>query len=372
MWRCWTVLIAIVAVGGCASRPPDIRPREPLIVSGENPAPYLNVSIAAFTNENLGKGGKNRIFAPIREAEADYLPVLLRNALNESGHWGAVRVLPAANPYAEVQVRASILKSNALGLKLHVDVNDSRGMVWLDKIYTVMAHPSDYTGDPGDDALGSIFNLIANDMYKARLGITRKDATNILRAAKLRFAASLSPQSFSSYLKKDAKGVVHIAELPARDDKMYARVTKIEGAEYKFEDVMNDQYSAFYQKLRVIYPVWQADSYELLKYNKYINAIGTKFDFKRDAGSWGATKDVYETFKEYKMNEDELRELASTFKSETKPGTLALEGHTIELQGPLEDQYRQWRKILARIYAAEAMAPQGTGSASNTGVQDHP
>lgn len=362
MRRCWTVVTAIMLLSACATHPPPIRPRETLNVSGKNPTPYLNVSIAAFTNKGLGKGGQSRIYAPVREAEASYLPVLLRNKLNDSGHWGAVRVSPLPNPSAEVQVTASILKSTALELELHVNVKDSRGIDWLDKTYDIKARPADYAGNIGDDALQSVFNQVANDMYRARLALSQKDAKNLLRASKLRFAILLSPQSFSGYLAKGRNGVAHVVEMPASNDKMYARVTKIRAAEYKFEDIMNEEYSAFYRKLRTIYPIWQSDSYGLLSYNKHINKTGSKFDVKEDPNSWQATVNVYDTFKEYRLNDDELRELASTFKSETKPNSVAFEGRVVKLQGPLEDQYRQWRKILAGIYSAERPQPDKAGS----------
>ena len=53
------------------------------------------------------------------------------------------------------------------------------------------------------------------------------------------------------------------------------------------------------------------------------------------------------------MNEDELRELADSFKTEIHPTISELEGKVIELSGPLEDQYRQWRALLQTLYIQE-------------------
>jgi len=352
--RAWLwIALAMIGLSGCATtgKKPVAPPKpEPLIIGQHDSPPFLNVSIATFVNENMGKSATSRIYAPIREAEVSYLPVLLRNTLNNAGHWGAVRVSPEPNPSSEVQVTAKVLASTALELKLHVTVVDSRGATWIDKDYDEAAGPQTYAGDIGDDAFQSLFNQIANDMYRALPAV---DAKDLLRASALRYAISLSPQTFSRYLKTDNHGIMQVVGLPAQDDKMYHRVAKIRAAEYKFEDVMDDQYSAFYDRLRTTYPYWQQLSYELLHYNRHLNTTGSKSDIQPRVGTWSATRDVYDTFKEYKLNEDELRELATTFKSETHRNILALEGQVIELNGPLQDQYKKWRKILDQIYSLE-------------------
>lgn len=356
-WIC--VVFAILLLPSCATKPepPSASPAPPqvLITAQKRQPPYLNVNIAAFTNDTQGTGRLNRIYAPVREVEASYLPVLLRNALDDSGLWGAVRVAPGPNPSAEVQVTARILKSTALELKLHVDVKDSRGTTWLDKDYDDKARGAIYAdgNNIGDDAFQNLFIQIANDMYKVRAGLSQDTAGDITRAALLRYADTLSPQSFSRYLSTDSNGIVEVKGLPAQNDKMYLRVKKIRAVEYKFEDVMDEEYSRYYEKLRSVYPYWQRYSYELLSYNNHINSTDSVSGEKRRAGSWDATVDVYDTFKEYKLNEDELRELATSFKSETHRTALELEGHVIELKGPLTDQYRQWRKILSQIYTEE-------------------
>ena len=346
----------------CATHPTPSTTLEPstLIVNQGKQQPFLNVSIAAFVNKSSDKGGLSRIYAPIREIEANYLPVLLRTTLNDSGNWGAVKVAPLPDPSSEVQVTASILESTALELRLHVHVEDSRKVIWVDKIYDARAQAGDYEDEKniGDDVFQPLFNRIANDIYRARAGLSEHDGATILQASLLRYAIALSPETFSSYLIQDGKGAIKVAGLPAENDDMYLRVKKIRAVEYKFDDVMDEQFSSFFEKLRGVYPFWQRYSYELLAYNDHIKATGSTSDERAPAGSWAATEDVYRTYKEYKLNEDELRELAKSFKSETHRSVSELEGHEIELTGPLADQYRKWREILRKIYAEER---QGTG-----------
>ena len=41
---------------------------------------------------------EENIFPAVREAEANYLPQVLRQTLDNTGYWGSVRVLPEATP----------------------------------------------------------------------------------------------------------------------------------------------------------------------------------------------------------------------------------------------------------------------------------
>jgi hypothetical protein len=62
---------------------------------------------------------------------------------------------------------------------------------------------------------------------------------------------------------------------------------------------------------------------------------------------------VYKTYKEYKLNEDELRELSNSLTTEIKPTVAELDGHVIELVGSFGAQYNEWREILAKLYQSE-------------------
>ena len=357
-------LVCLLAACSTPQReiPQPVSEAEALIMATSPALPYLNVSIAVFKNQNAdsgksGAGRISRIYAPIHEAEANYLPVVLRNSLIESGHWGAVRVgpdIPSMEVAAELHVDVTILTSTALDLALNVKVVDSRGITWLDNRYTEQAQAATYAMDERQrqDPFQPLFNRIANDLFRARQALSPADATWIVRASLLRYANALAPEAFGHYLSKNADGVIKVTGLPALDDPMYLRVRKIREAEYRFTDLMDEHFNGFYTKLQSVYPYWQTYSYELLAYNNQIKATGT-VSSRRQSGAWDATQDIYHTYKEFKMNEDELRELADSFKAEIHPTISMLEGSVIELQGPLENQYAQWRRILREIYAKE-------------------
>jgi len=72
----------------------------------------------------------------IRDAEARYIPQHLRNTLESTGYWGAVRVVPAGTVGGEVLVRGRILESDGLNLSLNIIALDATGRQWFDRSYS--------------------------------------------------------------------------------------------------------------------------------------------------------------------------------------------------------------------------------------------
>lgn len=319
--------------------------------------PAFNVSILVF-DSGIGTapagGSQHKIFPPLRTAEAGYLPSVLKETLLEAGYWGAVRVVPEVDPTAEILVTAKIQISNGIELQLYVRAWDSLGRVWIDREYQDLATIQDYDVEPAsrDDPFQDLFNEIANDLNLVRQAQSGKDASDILDTAMLRYAVALSPEAFGEYLEVDKQGVVELAGLPARDDVMYVRATKIRESEYGFIDIVDEQYGNFYNRMRQTYSYWRQYSYELTEYNNRIRQTGSAGRRSRD-GSWAALHGVYKTYKDSKMNEDELRELAASFDAEITPTVTRLEGTMVRLTGSLKSQYEEWRELLQEIYASE-------------------
>ena len=67
----------------------------------EVPEPeLLDVGISIFdpglpkTDEEREKATKALVFPEVRQAESRYFPYVLKQTLEDTGHWGAVRVIP--------------------------------------------------------------------------------------------------------------------------------------------------------------------------------------------------------------------------------------------------------------------------------------
>ena len=69
------------------------------------------------------------IRAAVRKSEARYLPIHLRNTLQSTGQWGAVRVVPGGAEWAELLVTGTIEKSNGKDLEVRIMARDAAGVV---------------------------------------------------------------------------------------------------------------------------------------------------------------------------------------------------------------------------------------------------
>jgi hypothetical protein len=345
------IWILCLALAGCASAPIPVQVVTPtpvdisLIRATALTATPLNVSIALFDGES-----PNRIYEPIREAESAYLPVQLRDTLIESGYWGAVNVVASEDVATELIVTGKIIESDAVVLALEIQVKDSRGRVWISKTYRDYAidYPYEEILNTAADPFQDLYNQISNDMTKVLGELGDADYSGILDTALLRYAILLSPEAFSEYLQTNEAGEVSMQGLPARNDPLYGRVRDLREREFAMQDVVDEHFENFYEDMQTIYPYWRQSSYELLVYNDQL--VGRDRRGLR-SGSWASVERVYRTYKELKLNEDELRELASSFEREIAPTVTELEGRVIELQGSLTTQYKTWRRILRQIYS---------------------
>ena len=62
-------------------------------------------------------------------------------------------------------------------------------------------------------------------------------------------------------------------------------------------------------------------------------------------------KDAFDSGDERQLHIETLAELGNSLEMEIAPRAIELEERTITLSGSVEDQYDQWRDILADIYA---------------------
>ena len=79
------------------------------------------------------------IYEGVRESEARYIPYHLKSTLEQTGNWGAVRVIPRRVSAGDVVVSGEILLSTGKALVVRVRVVDSTGRVWREKKYKQQA-----------------------------------------------------------------------------------------------------------------------------------------------------------------------------------------------------------------------------------------
>ena len=326
---------------------------------------------------------KQLIVPDVRRAESSYLAYHLKDTLEQTGNWGAVRVTPQSSNAVDLEIRGDILESDGEQLKVAIQVVDARGDVWLQKTYEDVASKFSYQ-KPTEDPFQDLHNDIANDLLLARQKRTGDEIKTIKTVANLKFANDLAPDAFQGYLTENNRGQLSVSQLPADNDSMMQRVSRIKDQEYLFVDTLDDYYSRFYRDIRPSYDEWRNATYqeairlrEIQKKARNRLIAGTLLVVGgiaagSESDSWagqaagagavaGGIKSIQSGLqfrKEAEIHAASLIELSQSLGSEISPYVLDIEGRTIELNGTAQEQYVQWRGLLREIYASETSLPQ--------------
>jgi len=354
----------------------------------------LDVGVRLFdpnVPEDEKEREKQRVFPEVRAAESRYVPVLIRDTLENTGQWGQVRVLPRDGTGMEVFVDGRILESDGRSLRLEVVVTDAAGRTWLRKTYAGEADTrayKDVVARPRDP-FENVYNTLANDLLAARRALTREQRVALRRVADLRFAADLAPYAFGSYLAQDRKGLYSVTRLPADDDPVVQRMQRVRERDYALVDTLNEYYANFGGSIAEPYTQWRKFTYEELEAEAQakrealtrqvlgavavVGGIMAGAETNSSAGSAAATAAVLGgmyAFKsgldkraEIKVHAESLKQLGDSFQSEVQPMVVDVEGRTLQLKGSAEEQYAEWRQLLRELYEHETGLPVGPAAA---------
>jgi hypothetical protein len=327
----------------------------------------LDLGIIVFdpgVPEDASTHSRLDIFPKIREVEAQYLPVVLRDALVASDNWGVVRVVPEDDETLELRVTGEIIHSDGEDLVLHIRAIDAAGAVWLDRRYHDRTKASDFpalaNGAPSrisDDPFADLYRQIANDLARAKAQFTSMQLSNIRSVALLRYATSLSPEAFSEFLSRGSEGDYVLQRLPAADDPMITRVQRIRNQEYLFIDTVDEQYVGLYETMAPTYYLWRQYGRERAVFQAEYEQRAANRDSYGSRGSYIAMERTYNTFKNSKIQDQDLQELAGGFNNEVAPTVMEVSGRVFRLNGGLNAQYAEWREILRSIFALETGLP---------------
>ncbi|WP_116367211.1 hypothetical protein [Parahaliea mediterranea] len=389
------LVVLAAALAGCVSQtvkstsvPPLKTPVQPLPESL-----LLDVGIAIFDPGLDNYEEDEQVYPEVRKAEARYMPRLLSEAMQNSGAWGAVRVVPSAAQITDLRVEGKILKSDGEELQLHITARDSRNRRWLDKVYSGNAsrYAYDSTTRVQYDPFQAIYHSIANDLLQHQQKLKMAELEHIRLVTELRFARTFSPDAFDSYLEETDKGYYKVLRLPARDDPMLERIHSIRERDNMFVDTMQAYYGSFSGQMQAPYQEWRKLSYEEAIAMQELKAESTRrliagavavaAGIAAAGGGDGSTraagnvaiigggyllKSGLEKRNEAQIHVEALEELGMSLEAEITPQVIELEDRTIMLSGNVEDQYAQWREILADIYRAEIGALEALPNAANS------
>jgi hypothetical protein len=331
----------------------------------QSDAALLDVGLAIFDPgipADQSSHSKLGIFPEIRKAEAQFIPVYLRQVLVASGGWGVVRVLPEAEEASELLVTGKILHSDGLGLAVQVQARDATGRQWLNKTYVDQTTEQDYPVAAGDDPYADLYRQIANDLLRYKQQLDKRQLGAIRQVGVMRYAAGLSEEAFGSYLEQGADGIYTLVRLPADGDPMMARVERIRNQQHLFIDTVDEQYVALYEEMAPTYHLWRQYGREQALYRKDYEARASNRDKHGRRGTFVAMEQTYSAYKLSKIQEQDLDEMALGFNNEVVPTVMEVSGKVFRLNGTLGTQYSEWRAILREIFALETGLPAGSSA----------
>jgi hypothetical protein len=416
--RTLAVLAVALLAGGCMVQ--ETRPLPKLAaVQATSEIPQnelLDVGVRLFdpglpkeVEENPELAEKKGVFPDIRKAEARYMPNVLRQTLEGSGQWGAVRVIPASVLAMDVMVDGKIVESTGYHLALDVTVSDSTGRRWFSKRYEQDADTASYRDGPGKDRdpYQNVYVNVANDMLAFRRQLKNDELVAIPRVTKLRFANDLAPAAFKDYIAKDPKArdgkpEYKVVRLPADGDPVLDRVEKIRERDQGMVDTLSEHYVAFAEKLDEPYDAWRRSTYDEIEAEQRLRRQATTrkvlgaaavlggilaksncstWDCQRIdsavrtaavAGGVMAVMSGFQKGKEAQMHSDALKEITGSFQSEAAPQVVDVEGRTLKLTGTAEAQYAEWRKLLHDLYEEETGLVDQPAAQANVAAPSSP
>ena len=379
------LLFIVLLASGCAHQSKQVLEQRSL-VSAQMEIPedqLLDVGVVVFDpglSEEPGEQEEGNL-EEIRKAESRYFATHLKNTLQNSGQWGAVRVVASTEAVTDVQITGRIVESDGVILSIAIIARDVTGRLLLDDVYEQQLEENTSYPDMGRgnrEAFQNLYNAVANDLLDARQKLKVKELRSIRKTAMLTFAEDLAPDAFSGYLEEGDDSRTQIVRLPAADDPMVKRMDRMRERDGMLIDTIDGYYDNFYGEMQESYGNWRKIHREELIAKREIEAASRDRYLLGAAAILGAIalevagvpgtsilqsvmvvggavaiKSGWDKGEEAEIHSDAIKELDQSFESEVKPQVLDVEGQTVKLQGSAETQYENWRHMLRKIYDAE-------------------
>ncbi len=380
-----TICVSLLVAVGCSTatvRVVDLTP--PQQATMEVPEELLlDVGVEVFdpnVPESFDEQREANIIPEVRRAEGNYMAFFTKNLLQSTGNWGAVRVIPRETHAVDVVVSGTIHHSDGERMIVEVTVTDARGQQWFTREYETLASKYAYedTIPPDIDPFQSTYRRIVDEMTMYVRALTPEQIQEIRTTAEMKFARDFSPDAFSTHVVEIEPGAYEVRRLPADDDPMLDRVRKVREREYLFIDTLDEYFDGFYREMYPSYQDWRSASYgEAIAYSNQREkarrktmagavAIASGLLAQRSdnvATRYGGVVGVIggatlamqaiEDRAEAQLHAEVLQELGTSAEAEITPHTIDLENETLRLQGSVEAQYVELRRILRRIYFEE-------------------
>jgi len=327
------------------------------------------------------------IWLELRRAEANRFAYKLKEQLEKTGRFGAVRVTPDQTATGDLYILGRIEASNGEKVALKIEVVDISGKRWLDNKFEHQVSEAFHNNqrNKGLDPYDPIFEKVAAKIVEKLKDHSSQELEELHYIADLRFGANFSEETFMPFLETK-KGKFTLVSKPSDDDPMFKRAKAIRVRDQLFIDSLQDNYASFSGQMNESYLMWQKESlFEIQAGRAASNkatgqalggliliglavlsgVAGAKSDSTggRAAGTTGAIigglagasllSGSFKTSEEAKVHRDALNELGQSLDMEMAPRVIAFEKQSVELTGDAREQFAQWRQFLRKIYLEE-------------------
>ena len=378
------LIVTLVSLSGCVSQTVKTT-KIPAIQTPTAAIPneqLLDVSIALFDpGLDIESDGDIPVFPEVRQSEARYMPQVLMSAMQDSGAWGAVRVVPSEDQLTDLMISGKILRSDGKNLALEITAVDATNRYWIDhRVYEAEASRYAYsrTTRSTHDAFQAVYNRIANDLLQYHDKLGPATLVRVRQVAEMRFAERFASQAFEDYVIYE-DGHYQLQKLPAEGDPMLERVRKIRARDHLYVDTLQTYYEQFGGQMQLPYQEWRKLSYEEAMALEEVRAEAASDlligglsvlagiyaaaegndAVTRTAGNVAIMGGAYmvksglDKRNEAAIHVEALEELGASLEAEITPQVIQLDDQTITLTGNVQDQYAQWRALLDDIYESE-------------------
>ena len=327
------------------------------------------------------------VWPELRRAEANRFAYKLKEALDATGAFGAVRVTPDTTATGDLYLIGKIDASDGEEVEIEIKAVDISGREWFTRYFDHEVEMSFHENirNKGKDPYAPVFTKAANRIAIELEEIPDKDLKQLKQITELRFGANMNDEAFARHLNiKDGRAT--LVSLPSDENPMLRRVRTVRVRDQMFVDSLQSTYRSFSESMDTSYLIWQKQSLEEMEARSEadkkaageaivgILAIGLAVaaaaagagsgNYNSQTagmtagivgGAVGAQmlKKSFQTSAESEVHSDAIRELGESINVSIAPQVVEMEQQTVELTGTAKEQFAQWRSFLKKIYAQE-------------------
>lgn len=349
------------------------------------PTPIVDVVIPVFDPglpEDPSDYDDENIWPELRRAEANRFAYKLKEKLEKTGQFGAIRVTPDSTATGDLYILGRIEQSNGEEVEIEIEVVDIRGKRWLDESFEHEVSEAFHRDqrNKGLDPYDPVFEEAAAEIVAKLNDHSLQELEELHYLADLRFGANFSEVTFTQYMEID-DGEYSLVSKPSDQDPMLLRVQAIRVRDQLFVDGLQDNYASFSEEMNESYLMWQKQSlFEtraaraarrksigqglggiVLVGLAVLSAVlgsNSSSTGGSAAGTTGAIiggmagvtlmSNSFRTSEEAKVHRDSLNELGQSVDMSLAPQVIAFEKESVKLTGDAKEQFSQWRAFLQK------------------------